>query len=239
MMKYLTILSAILFLAACTPKYYAPNTQQIPAFHEKGEVAFSAAVGSDNRTDVQAAYAVGDNVAVQLHGGFYREVEEVESGDSGKGYLVEGGVGYFKPFADDMLVFESYFQTGFGHVNNNFPSTLAAYPNSTGMIDANLLRVGIQPSLTFTTKFVDVALSSRLALLQYSNIRGSLTFGGVEQVQYLNNEKGQFVAEPAVTVRLGYDKFKVQMQLGLSANLTNSQFSQSDSWASIGLGYKF
>lgn len=238
-MKHLTLVAAVLFLAACSPKYYAPNTQQIPAFHEKGDMAFSAAIGSDNRTDVQAAYAVGDHVAVQLQGGFFTENKEDDTGDSGKGYMAEGGVGYFLPFADDRLVFESYFQTGFGHVSNNFPSTLMAYPNTTGMIDANLLRVGIQPSLTFTTKFVDVALSSRLALLQYSNIKGSLIFGNEDQVRYLQNEKGQFVAEPAVTLRLGYDKFKVQLQLGLSANLTNSDFRQSSGWSSLGIGYKF
>jgi len=239
MMKHLTFLMAVLFLVACSPKYYAPNTQQIPAFHEKDEMAFSAAVGSDNRTDIQAAYAVSDNIAVQVQGGFFRKEEDERTGDSGKGYLVEAGVGYYLPFAEDKLVFESYFQTGFGHVNNNFPSSLASYPNTTGMIDANLLRVGIQPSLTFTHKIVDVALSSRLALLSYSNIRGDLNFFDEPQVDYLENEKNHVLFEPAFTLRLGYDKFKVQVQLGLSVNMGNSSFRQSDAWSSIGAGYKF
>lgn len=238
-MKHLPLLASILFLAACSPKYYAPNPQQIPAFHQKGEMAFSAAVGSDNRTDIQAAYAVGENIAVQVQGAFFTKEEEEETGDYGNGYLAEAGVGYYLPFAADKLVFESYLQTGFGHVSNNFPSTLAAHPNTTGIIDANLSRVGIQPSLTFTHKIVDVALSSRVSLLHYSNIRGDLNFFDEPQADYLENEKNHVLFEPAFTLRLGYDKFKVQLQLGLSVNMSNSSFRQSDAWSSIGAGYKF
>jgi hypothetical protein len=237
--SFSALLSLLLLTAACSPKYYAPNTQQIPAFHQKGDMAFSAAIGSDKRADIQAAYAASDWFAVQLNGGIFSKTEEEGTGDSGQGYLLEGGAGYYKPFADDKLVFETYLQAGFGHMNNNFPSTIAMYPATTGKIDANLLRIGLQPSLTFTTKYFDAAFSSRFALLQFTDIKGNLTFNDVDQVRYLNDEKGQFVSEPAITLRLGYDKFKVQFQLGWSINMTAANFKQSEGWSSLGLGYRF
>ena len=232
-------MALLLFAVACSPNYYAPNTQQIPGFHQKGEMAFSAAVGSDSRTDVQAAFAVSDQLALQFNGGLFTKQEEEETGDSGQGYMVEAGAGYYRPFANDQLVFETYLLAGYGHLNNNFPSTLAMYPNTTGKIEAGLFRVGLQPSLTFTTKYFDAAFSSRFALLQYSAIDGNLTFENVDQVRYLQEEKGQFLAEPALTIRVGYDKFKVQAQIGRSFNLTNDAFKQSELWSSLGIGYKF
>lgn len=235
------IIASLLLLASCSPQYYAPNTQQIPAFQHKGNFTASLA-GSGANIDIQMAYALSDHIGVQLNGGIYPKQND-DSGDedsgSGKGYLIETGPGYYYPFWENRLVFETYLLGALGHVYNEFPHTIMDYPNTTGKIDAMVFRLGLQPSLVFTSRFVDVGLSSRIANVHFSNIKGSLIFDDTDQVAYLQDENSQWLLEPALTLRLGYEKFKAQIQLGKSLNLGNSDFRQSKGWLTVGVGYRF
>lgn len=239
-MKNLIIISTLL-LASCSPQYYAPNTQQIPGLKHQGSLAASVAT-TGSSVDIQAAYAFSDHYGIQVNGGIYPKQEDNSDNEysgSGKGYLLEAGPGYYHPFLNDKLIFETYLLGALGHVNNDFPGTVTTNPNTTGKIEAGVFRLAIQPSLLFTNKFFDVGVSTRIANIHYSNIQGSLIFGGEDQVEYLKMENSHWLLEPAITLRLGYEKFKVQAQIGKSLNLSNSDFRQSTGWLSLGLGYRF
>jgi hypothetical protein len=58
-------------------------------------------------------------------------------------------------------------------------------------------------------------------------------------VQYLKDAGTQYLFEPALTVRVGYDVVKVQAQFGHSYNLTNRNFRQDRDIASLGIVYTF
>jgi len=77
-----------------------------------------------------------------------------------------------------------------------------------------------------------------LANLSFTNVRGSLTFSDEDQVTYLQDNKNNFLIEPALTLRAGVEKIKLQLQLMKSFNLSNSDFKQDDVLLSIGLGFK-
>lgn len=223
-------------IAGCSPKYYSPNTQNVPLLSERGEVNLSLA-GSGNQVEVQGAYAAGSNFGLQLNGGAFIP-KDADNGDGGSGKYIELGAGYFNPLSD-KLVFEVYGLLGTGSVENELRSRATTNPVTTGVISANLFRAGIQPNFGFKSKYFSAAVSSRIAHLTYSNIDGDLIYNAVNQEQYLGDNKSNFLIEPALTIRAGVEKVKFQFQLGHSFNLSNSEFRQDNTYATAGLNFRF
>ena len=224
----------VLLWSGCSPKYYVPNTHNVPLVQQKGEGTLSFAAG-EWRAEFQGAYAVTHNVAMMLNTAFFHP-EDDEEGDGGKGQLVEIGLGYFRELPKS-IVFETYGLLGIGHVENHFPSTLTDYPSTTGEIESRLVRYGIQPAVGFQSKYFDVAVSTRITGLSYGNPSGNLVFSEEDQVAYLRRKNTHLLVEPALTLRTGYDFLKLQMQLGHSFNMNNPSFRQDEGHFTWGIGY--
>ncbi len=223
-------------LTACSPNYYSANTQNAPMISEKGETSIAAA-GNTSQIEFQGAYGLTNSIAIQANGGWFIP-EELDNGNGGSGRFGEGGIGYYKVF-NENLVFETYGLIGAGRVENHLPSTVEQYPGTTGKISANILRYGIQPVFGYKSEYFSVAISSRFSVLNYSNIRGNLTFEDEDQIAYLQSNSSNFLIEPALTLRGGIDWLKFQFQVGPSFNLSNNSFRQSTSFATIGLFFNF
>jgi hypothetical protein len=235
MKNYALLLFALLLLTtACNPIYYSPTTHNVPLLRQKGDVRIALS-GAEKRIGLDAAYAVDQHIGIVLSGGSFFPADD-EQGDGGKGKFVETGFGYFKPISNHLL-FETYGLIGYGNVENHFPSTLADHPTSTGIIQANMLRYGIQPNIAFTSTYFDAAFSLRTFGLNYFNASGNLLFENEDQLTYLKKENRQFIMEPALTLRAGYKYIKGQFQFGWSRNLSNSEFRQDDVFATLGLIY--
>ncbi len=218
----------------CNPKYYAPNTHNVPLLQQKGNGVALFAAG-EARAELQGAYAVADHFAVMLNLASFKPKDD-EEGDGGEGQLFEAGVGYFHPFRKSF-VFEAYGLAGIGDVENHFPSSISTNPATTGKIKSKLFRIGVQSAIGFTSKHFDVAASTRISALNYHDISGSLIFGGEDQVAYLKQQNNHLLFEPALTLRGGYKFLKLQIQLGHSFNLSHSDFQQDDGHFTIGIGY--
>lgn len=72
----------------------------------------------------------------------------------------------------------------------------------------------------------------------YSKIEGDLVYEGLGQVKYLKDNASNFLVEPAVTLRAGFDKFKFQLQY-YSMNLSKSDFKQDNNFLTFGLNFTF
>ena len=83
-------------------------------------------------------------------------------------------------------------------------------------------------------RFIEGALSARLARIAYGDVEGSFVFQGRDQVQRLRTKDAYVLVEPALTVRAGLEHVKLQLQLQRSANLTESDFEQDDGLVTIG-----
>jgi hypothetical protein len=223
-------------MTACNPIYYSPNSHNVPLFTQKGETNATLA-GNSNRIEVQGAYAVTDQIAVKVNGGLFRP-DDLDNGNGGSGKLIEFGGGYYRPVGN-LFVFETYGIAGFGSMENHLPSTVAANPQTRGDISANLFRLGIQPNFGLKNKYVSAAISTRLAYLGYYNINGDLIFADKDQVQYLKENNSHLLIEPALTLRTGIKNVKLQFQLGLSLNATDSGFDQDQGFATLGLNFNF
>ncbi|HEX9654432.1 MAG TPA: hypothetical protein VGA99_12030 [bacterium] len=224
----------VLLVSGCNPKYYAPNTHNVPLLQQKGNGVATFAAG-EARAELQGAYAVTKNLAIMLNLASFKPKND-EEGDGGKGQLVEAGLGYYRGFSKNF-VFETYGLASIGDVENHFPSSVTNNPTTTGKIESKLFRIGVQSAVGFTSKYFDVAASTRLTALNYHDISGSLIFGGEDQVAYLQGQDKHVLFEPALTLRGGYKSLKLQIQLGHSFNLSHSDFQQDDGHFTIGVGY--
>lgn len=229
-------LALIILYSGCSPKYYTPNTQNVPMLSKKNQANISV-VPLSGRVEVMGSYALTEDVAVQLNGGRFSENTN-DTTNGGSGTFLEVGSGYYYKFAKHGLC-DIYALAGYGTMENHFPSSVDTHPGTTGKISAEMLRGGVQSSVGFTSEYFDAFASVRLASLYYSNISGSFVFDSTNQVTYLTNNSVLFLAEPAITVRGGYAGFKMQLQLGRSFNLTLPDFRQDKSWFTVGFGYTF
>ena len=71
----------------------------------------------------------------------------------------------------------------------------------------------------------------------YSKIDGNLI--GIGEVQYLKDNSSNFLVEPAITLRTGFENFKLQLQYGYSVNLTKNDFKQDKTFLTLGLNFTF
>ncbi|MDX2247845.1 MAG: hypothetical protein SF052_13755 [Bacteroidia bacterium] len=234
-----TALSGLLFvfvISACSPIYYSPNTHNVPMLREKGDKRIVLAA-NDSRLEGQVAFSPEEHLGILFDAGTFFPRDD-EEGDGGKGWFVESGFGYYHPVAKNFT-FDIYGILGYGYVENHFPSTVTSNPGTTGLIESNLFRYGIQPSFGFNSKFFDAIISARFAGMQYFNYSGNLIFQSVDQVTYLEAHKSTYLFEPALTLRGGYDKIKLQLQLGPSYNLKDSEFRQDGGHITLGITYGF
>jgi hypothetical protein len=231
-----SFLLAIILFTGCSPKYYTPNTQNVPLISQKGETNLTVS-GNGNQVEFQGAYGVTNGFAIKANGGLFIP-KDLDNGNGGSGSFAEVGGGYFKPIGDNW-VFESYGIFGLGYMENHLPSTTADYPQTEGDISANILRFGVQPNFGYKSKYFCAAVSSRIVSLNYNNVRGDLIFENEDQVAYLRNNRSTILLEPALTLRGGFEKIKLQMQIGYSLNATNTSFRQDNTYMTLGLNFNF
>ena len=232
----LFITTGLFGLFSCSPKFYSPNTQNVPLISEQGQVDLNVSTNG-NQFEFQGAYGVANNFSMQLNAGIFVP-SDLDNGNGGSGKFGELGLGYFTSF-DEKWVLEIYGLGGIGTVENHLPSTKEDYPETSGKITSNLLRVGIQPSFGFKSKYFTIALSSRLVNLSYDKIRGDLIYKDELQTDYLRRHSSQVLLEPALTIRGGFERIKLQVQYGYSFNLSKYDFRQDHTLLTFGINFSF
>ncbi len=233
-----TLFIACLILASCSPKYYVPNTQNVPLISSKGDFSGGVA-GNGSQFELQASYGIADHIGLMADVSLFKQKDD-ENGSGGSGKYFEGGLGYFSRLgAASPWIFETYGLFGIGNMENHFPSTVNKYPNTTGKIEANVARFALQPAIGYKHKYFEIAASPKFSYINYSDIKGSLIFDDQDQIKYLIDNKSSLLFEPALTLRFGLKQFKLQLQLSKSLNLSNEDFKQDKSFITVGCGYQF
>lgn len=222
-------------VTGCSPIFYTPNTQNVPMISKKGDNKIVVA-GNTNQVELQGAYGLSDAFAIQANAGLFIP-RNLDNGDGGSGNFFEVGGGYFKSI-NEMFVFEAYGILGMGSMENHFKSSVEDNPGTNGDISASIYRIGVQPSFGYKSKYFEAAISTRVINLIYGNIEGDLIYRGNNQMDYLKDNKSNFLVEPAINLRGGFEKIKLQLQYGYSFNLTNSAFKQDNSYLTLGLSFK-
>lgn len=193
---------------------YVPNLVNTPIFGEKDELQAAAYYGTSG-FDGQIAYAVSDHMGIMINGSFIDRRSETSS-DFHKHSFLEFGAGYFKKIRKDR-VFEIYGGGGFGSTQTNEKGSIWE-PNA----DVSNQRFFLQPSVGFTTDFIDGSIGMRIVHVQLS--------------QEIRTETAVFV-EPVSTAKFGYKNIKVVGQMGFSFPWAKKEvkFNHEKFWMSIGL----
>ena len=97
-------------------------------------------------------------------------------------------------------------------------------------ISAKFIRLGVQPSISFTSKYFIASLSGRVANLKYNSVSGNYI-----DIDYLKANNSHWLIEPALTLQAGSENVKLQFQFQISENLTDPYFMQDYSLVSLGL----
>ena len=215
------ILSVIIILnTSCVHYYYAPSSNNVPLFKEKGEARIQAQYTStagqgDDAADgfeIQTAYAVSNHTALQLN--FFHAAENDQDYGSGSGNYIEAACGYFNPFGKNKWVFETYAGLGTGSVTNIFKNTINY---TTEQAKTSVTKFFVQPSVGFTTKYFDAALSSKFSLvnlgLNNSTLSEENNQADYAYTESLRNGKSYFFWEPGLMIRGGFEHVKVVIQL--------------------------
>src|SRR5690625_7677904 len=104
-MKNVLVLFSIVIIIAlfssCSPKFYAPNTLNVPLISQKEDVQITVSENVD-QVELQGAAAVSDGVSVIASGGLCIPQYE-ETGNDGRGKVIEAGPGFFVPVTSDFV----------------------------------------------------------------------------------------------------------------------------------------
>lgn len=234
-MKHQLFLSlvAIITISSCNVAYRS-SMVNTPLFTEKGDVAITAA--SNN---VQAAYAVSDHVGIMANGFLEQNtVNNNETGNGGLGYMGEAGAGYFTMLGNnENLVFETYAGAGFGHLylNNNYRDANNDIQKRT--LDANGLKLFIQPGIGYKLPYFEVSGALRYSNVNYSGVRTSNWPAADLQRSNLDdvgNTSFGFL-EPALTIRGGFKSVKLQLQYINCIKLNSANINYDTDIVNLGI----
>lgn len=207
-----------LLLNGCIHSYYLPNSHNVPLLTEKKDARVSLAIyqGVQKGFEFQGSYAFAGNLG--LMGSAMTTTGQNSYGASSMNYF-DLGAGYFKPL-NPHFVFEAYGGLGFGYAKNTFENS--------SYNEAHFNKFFVQPSIGYKSRILDLALSWRLASLNFTSVVNTGQVGGSDltDIQFIQNNSGSMLSEPAVTLRTGYDKVKLQMQYGWSFNMSHPEFPQ-------------
>ncbi len=214
----LIAIAAMAFLFASCHVLYIPTSHNIPLLSNKGEGQITLATTTGGFGGL-TAFGVTDNIGVMANGFYLPGEEEVVVNNDTTKYnydiwLTELGLGYYKQLAD-RGVFEIYAGGGIGKVPNDFENTVFTGEK------VPMNKFFIQPSIGLKSKVVYSGAAIRLSMVNM-------------------NKQTDYLIEPGVVFRLGYQNIKFYSNLGLSLKANrDKQISWDHIPFMIGLGLEF
>lgn len=230
-MRTITVLTAGFILFSGCSTVYVPNMVNMPLLREQGQVNASFSVAQD----LQFAYAPTPHLGLMVNGFYKKETNILNDGpeaSNGWGHLIEFGAGYYNPF-HDLLSAEGFGGIGLGSVTSQNIDTSGNERTWT----ARGLKMFIQPNLGLSSRFIDAGVAGRFAMVKFSNIRTrNYTQDQLEAEGLAGLDRPAFFFfEPALTVRFGYQWFKVFAQWGTSLKLNPDPLNFRDNYLLLGV----
>lgn len=219
------ILCLLLAASACTT-IYVPTAKHTHFLEEKGELDIAIYSGT-NGVDVQGAYAITNELGVVA--AISVADREGSADPEHRHFVVEAGADYFKKIGK-FGRFEGLVGLGIGTAEAediyDFFGPLIVSAKGT------YSNIFLQTNLDLETKIADIGIALRMNQIMFSKFKTS-------NVIYNEMEAGTFF-EPSVFVRLGWNRLKVEYQMGYSAPLQNNVgFLYEPFTFSLGIRYNF
>ncbi len=229
-------------LTACGPVLYSNVGQNVPLLQEKGDlggqIAYSGSYGAWDAEGIgiQGAYALTEKVGIISSFYSLSEVDDPNNEWEGKGSYFEVGSGLFGGNPQKKLMYEGYVGLGVGSIKNQSLVTTGEY------INVKFVKPFIQPSVGFATKYFDLALTPRIAYLNYTS-RNDFWFDPNSAPNtpgdFFDQNGSRLLFEPGILLRGGFPGAKLELQYNFSSIKEKSEnyFVNNEDYFSIGIRF--
>lgn len=229
------MIGVVLMVSACNVAYI-PNKHNVPLMQYKGDASVSIST-----TNLQAAYAVSDHLAV-MGNVYFRQNSWENSPDSNNTmvwdyqanrFLGEAALGYYQSLGKDG-VFEVYGGGGLGSIRFTLDDQNPAFSKE---YQASMVKAFIQPDIGYKSEYFDAVFSTRLSYIGFSNVdTTNYTPAGLVSDNLFNLDKHPyFFVEPAITLRFGYRFIKAYAQGILAAKLNQEDINYRSFGINVGI----
>lgn len=239
-LAYVLTVIAIAVLSSCgTPRYaYSPVAHNVPVITQKGDgkVGISYSTNPSGREvddddvkredrskgfDLQGAYAISDNWAIQI--AHARRWEKTTGGSDSSTVkydrnLTELGVGYYFPLTSKKKAFFQLFGGGgWGKFSFTDASKYGYFYH-----EANVVKIYIQPAMLFRSKgSFSTSIAIRGSIMSFNAIRTNYNSSQLEDFSLDSLGSGsRFFIEPGFVSSFGFKNvpgLRIEFQGGLSA----------------------
>ncbi len=215
---YLFVIIGSIIFQSCSPAY-VPNVVYTPMLVEKGDAKINAYYGVAG-ADFQVAYAASDNIGIMVNTSFKDTRDQDSIGYYLKHSFAEIGVGYFSKVGD-IGIASLYGGLGFGKINSKYNSAHLDWK-----VNANSVRLFIQPAIGIRTDFYEGSFCSRIVglTLNIPNHNKMVIFVEPVITNKIGFKYGKFLVQtglsiPVSTIDIGYDYLPFLFSVGLELNI--------------------
>ena len=254
--EILLIVTILFILASCkTPRYaYSPSAHNVPVITQKGDGKIGALYSTNtmggsaegtnainntaNGFDVQGAYALSDNWAVQAS--HFQRWETTTGGSDSvtikyRRNLTEIGGGYYYALSENKKTFIQFF-AGLGLGKFSFTDHSI---NGDFFHQSNIFKFYIQPAFLFRSKgSFSGAVDVRGSFIKFNSIKTNYTADALTNYKLDNLNGGtKFFLEPGFTGSFGFKNIpglRIEIQGSVSIFPSDNPFNYRKSNFSIG-----
>lgn len=224
MKPFLLFFLLVLTISSCS-KYYYPTYQNIPTQTEKNELKanwhFDLASAGLN-----ASYTITDHLGIIANHSSVGPKSESNNNRT---------VTYDKDsYLNDLGAF--YYGTTLYHIDN-YPINMTyaltgaysygAQRHDHEVFDMEIDRFYLQPSVAFTSKFIDFGISSRFTHVNYT-LKSHAPFNRSDYDLYNIENDNFYFFEPQLFIKIGYKWIKIGYFQNRAFNLTNNKIEFED-----------
>lgn len=233
MKTYHLLFLVISFYFSSCSYYYYPTQQAIPTQTEKNELQLNAHIDLAV-SGASASYSLTDHIGVLAKYASVGPESEINSDTTivyGKeSYLADFGAFYY---GHNEFLIENYPINMVYGVTGAY--SFGKQRHFHDIFDMKIDRIYIQPSLAFTSKFIEVGLSTRCSYVDYT-LDSHVPFDRKEYEIYNIEHENFYFFEPQVYAKVGYRWVKVGFFINRAFNLTNNSINYEDD---TGIGMVF
>lgn len=234
---FILLLSVLLVMVTGCAPVYVPNAVHTPMLEERGDVQVGGRVGAFGGTrglDLQAAYAVTDKVGVSAD--FSHGDEQPDDPDFHLHQFGEMGIGYFNDISS-FAQFEVY--GGYGRGQAESEDTYTFFTTETIRAKGRYDRLFLQPALQVKGGPLHLYGAARLVRVNFHEFVSTEDSGPTRTVSDI---QPVYFNEMAVGLGLGTGPFRIGLQSGISAPLSDPEdieFDTQSVWISLGAQFRF
>jgi hypothetical protein len=226
-----TVFSMVWF-SSCSPVPYSNVGMNVPMLKAKGEVNLNASYGVTQDAEglgLQIAAAADSSFGVMAS--FYYLANTPGTDWTGKGNFTEFGVGKFGSTENGKFIYDGYLGLGFGGIKNE---------SGNSMLNTKFIKPFIQGSIGFNHKIIDVALTTRFAVVSFTDqsFRFDDPVYSQEAAAFFRENETKFIFEPGITARVGFEAIRLSLQYCASTYPIDDRYPNSNintEYFSIGL----